>query len=81
MATRREVIDDLRRQIERFGGAHGSRKSLPFGVLVLDRHLPGGGLTLGALHEVIEHGPAAEFAGAATFFTAGLAARLTGPVL
>ena len=57
MATRREVIDDLRRQIERFGGAQGSRKSLPFGVSVLDRHLPGRGLTLGALHEVIEEGP------------------------
>ena len=81
MATRREVIDDLRRQIERFGGAQGSRKSLPFGVLVLDRHLPGRGLTLGALHEVIEEGPAAEFAGTATFFTAGIAARLKGPVL
>jgi protein ImuA len=81
MAPRREVIDDLRRQIERFGGAHGSRKSLPFGVLVLDRHLPGRGLTLGALHEVIEEGPAAEFAGTATFFAAGIAARLRGPVL
>jgi protein ImuA len=81
MATGREVIDDLRRQIERFGGAQGSRKSLPFGVLVLDRHLPGRGLTLGALHEVIEEGPAAEFAGTATFFTAGIAARLKGPVL
>jgi protein ImuA len=81
MATRREVIEDLRRQIERLGGAHGSRKALPFGVLALDRHLPGRGLTLGALHEVIEHGPAAEFAGSATLFTAGLAARLKGPVL
>ena len=81
MATRREVIDDLRRQIERLGGAHGSRKSLPFGVSALDRHLPGRGLILGALHEVVEHGPAAEFAGSATFFTAGIAARLKGPVL
>ena len=81
MATRREVIDDLRRQIERLGGTYGSRKSLPFGVSALDRHLPGRGLTLGALHEVVEHGPAAEFAGSATFFTAGIAARLKGPVL
>jgi protein ImuA len=81
MATGREVIDDLRRQIERLGGAHGSRKSLPFGVLALDRHLPGKGLTLGALHEVIEEGPAAEFAGTATLFAAGIAARLRGPVL
>ena len=81
MATRREVIDDLRRQIERLGGTYGSRKSLPFGVSVLDRHLPGRGLIVGALHEVVEHGPAAEFAGSATFFTAGIAARLKGPVL
>ena len=81
MATRREVIDDLRRQIERLGGTYGSRKSLPFGVSALDRHLPGRGLILGALHEVVEHGPAAEFAGSATFFTAGIAARLKGPVL
>ena len=81
MATRREVIDDLRRQIERLGGTQGSRKSLPFGVPALDRHLPGRGLTLGALHEVVEHGPAAEFAGSATFFTAGIATRLKGPVL
>jgi protein ImuA len=81
MATRREVIDDLRRQIERLGGAHGSRKSLPFGVSALDRHLPGKGVTLGSLHEVIEAGPASEFAGTATFFAAGIAARLKGPVL
>ncbi|MBJ6127376.1 ImuA family protein [Microvirga splendida] len=81
MVTRREVIDDLRRQIERLGGAPGARKSLPFGVSVLDRHLPGKGLTLGSLHEVIEEGPASEFAGTATFFTAGIAARLKGPVL
>jgi protein ImuA len=81
MATRREVINDLRRQIERFGGAQGSRKSLPFGVLALDRHLPGRGLTLGSLHEVIEDGSASEFAGTATFFAAGIAARLKGPVL
>jgi protein ImuA len=81
MATRREVIDDLRRQIERLGGAYGSRKSLPFGVTALDQHLPRGGLTLGSLHEVIEEGPTSEFVGTATFFTAGIAARLKGPVL
>ena len=54
---------------------------LPFGVAALDRHLPGAGLRLGALHEVVEGGPAAEFAGAATLFLAGIVARLTGPVL
>ena len=79
MVTRREVIADLRRQIERLGGAHGSRKSLPFGVPALDRHLPGRGLTLGSLHEVIEEGSASEFAGTATFFAAGAASRLKRP--
>jgi protein ImuA len=81
MATRREVIDDLRHQIERLGGAHASRTSLPFGVSALDRHLPSKGLTLGSLHEVTEEGPASEFAGTATLFVAGIAARLKGPVL
>jgi protein ImuA len=81
MATRREVVADLRLQIERLGGTHGSRKSLPFGVPALDRHLPGNGLALGSLHEVIEEGPASEFAGTATLFAAGIAARFKGPVL
>jgi protein ImuA len=81
MVTGREVIEDLRRQIERLGGAHGARKSLPFGISALDRCLPSKGLSLGSLHEVIEAGPASEFAGTATFFTAGIAARLKGPVL
>lgn len=81
MATQREVIEDLQRQIEKLGGAHRSRKSLPFGVSALDRHLPNKGLSLGSLHEVIEAGQASEFAGTATFFTAGIAARLKGPVL
>ncbi|MFC4171371.1 ImuA family protein [Microvirga sp. GCM10011540] len=81
MATRREVIEDLRRQIEQLGGTFRPRKSLPFGVGALDRHLPGNGLALGSLHEVVETGPASEFAGAATLFVAGIAARLKGPIL
>ena len=58
----------------RRGRAH--RATLPFGVPALDRHLPGGGLALGAVHEMAEGGPAGEFAGAATLFVAGIAARL-----
>ncbi len=54
---------------------------MPFGIAALDDHLPGGGLARGALHEVVEAGPVAEFAGSATLFTAGIAARLKGPVL
>jgi len=81
MRASREVIEDLRRQIDRFHGGSPSGKSLPFGIAPIDCHLPAKGLALGALHEVIEHGPAAEFAGTATLFTAGILARLKGPVL
>jgi hypothetical protein len=58
-----------------------SRKALPFGVRAVDRHLPGGGLALDALHEVMETGAASEHAAAATLFIAGILARNKGPVL
>jgi hypothetical protein len=54
---------------------------LPFGVEELDVRLPAAGLQLGRLHEVIEGGPAAEYAGLAALFTAGVLARIPGPVL
>lgn len=75
------ALADLRRQVERLDGRSRRRLALPFGVPALDAHLPGHGLALGSLHEVLEGGPAAEFAGAATLFVAGLLARLKGPVL
>ena len=82
-AGQRMVLADLREQVGRRlnGAAMSHRVTLPFGVPALDRHLPGGGLARGVLHEVVEGGPAAEFAGAATLFAAGIAARLKGPVL
>lgn len=80
-AGQRRVFADLRRQVERLDCGFRHRPVAPFGVPALDRCLPGGGLALGALHEVVENGPAAEFAGAATLFIAGIAARLEGPVL
>jgi protein ImuA len=80
-AGQQQRLAPLRAQIERLGGLPAQRPVLPFGVALLDSHLPGGGLALGALHEVVEGGPAAEFAGAATLFTAGIAARRSGPVL
>ncbi len=47
----------------------------------VDRHLPGGGLALDALHEVMETGGAREHAAVATLFVAGILARNKGPVL
>ncbi|MPR12075.1 ImuA family protein [Microvirga tunisiensis] len=75
------TVAELRRQIERLEGSAHARAPLPFGIAAVDDHLPGGGLARGALHEVVEAGPAAEFAGSATLFTAGIAARFRGPVL
>src|SRR5215203_4911704 len=78
----RTIISDLRRALERVE-RQGSRElaALPFGISELDARLPGGGLTLGHLHEVIENGPAGEYAGLAALFTAGILARHPGPVL
>jgi protein ImuA len=75
------TVAELRRQIERLEGSAQTRKPLPFGIAAVDDHLPGRGLARGALHEIVEAGPAAEFAGSATLFAAGIAARLKGPVL
>ena len=62
------------RSLER--GGPGKRKVLSLGVRAIDRHLPGGGLPLAALHEV--EGARAEWDdGAATGFCLALLARLT----
>src|ERR1700712_2174413 len=59
----------------------GQRAALPFDIKDIDSRLPCGGLALGHLHEVIEGGPAAEYASLAALFTAGILARVPGPVL
>jgi protein ImuA len=70
------VIDELRRSLPRIEGSH---KSLPFGLATLDSHLPEGGLTCGALHEVV---PEAEGSAAAAFgFIAAILGRLLKPRL
>ncbi len=73
------VLDDLKRRIAPLRG--GERAVLPFGVEAIDRHLPGGGLMLGALHEVAGGAGDAGHGAAATLFVAGILARLDGPVL
>src|SRR6266566_370839 len=49
---------------------------LPFGVAALDDALPGGGLALGAVHEITGAGGDEEDGAAAAGFAAGILARL-----
>lgn len=76
------VIAELRARIERIEGAAGrARAALPFGLGEIDRRLPGGGLALGALHEVAGGSNGAVDGAAAALFCAGIAARTSGKVL
>jgi protein ImuA len=78
----RPAIEELRAHIPRLEGASGRRRSvLPFGIKELDRHLPGGGVALGALHEVAGGGNDTIHGAAAALFAAGIAARTRGKVL
>ena len=65
--------------MERRTASHAS--VLRFGVPAIDRHLPGGGLLTGALHEVAGAGLDMEQGAAAALLLAGLLARRPGPVL
>src|SRR6202040_3174660 len=76
--SRAASLDLLRqrlRQIEQ-PARHGV---LPFGVAALDCALPGGGLALGAVHEILGAGGDEEDGAAAAGFAAGILARLTPP--
>ncbi|WP_431858740.1 ImuA family protein [Azospirillum sp.] len=77
------ALQDLRsriRQIETGGKTAG--RVLPFGLPEIDGGLPGGGLALGTVHEVVEGGDLGVLhAAAATLFVAGVLARMAGPVL
>ena len=76
------VVAALRERIRHLEGAPGSRHPvLPFGVEEMDRRLPGGGLALGAVHEVAGGGRGAVDGAAAALFVAGIAARAKGKVL
>lgn len=71
----------MRRQLPQMEGVRADGRALPFGLPILDAHLPLGGLAFGALHEV-----APEAAGdlpAAFGFMAALLGRMPprGPVL
>ena len=70
----RSDIEDLRERIRRLEGPAGRRRLvLPFGLKAIDQHLPGGGLALGALHEVAGGGHGAIDGAAAALFAAGSA--------
>ena len=76
------ALASLRAQIARIEGrSRRARSVLPFGVREIDRHLPGGGLALGALHEVAGGGNGAIDGAAAALFAGGVAARTRGKVL
>lgn len=76
------LITSLRARIDRLEGARAQgRTVLPFGVVPIDEVLPGGGLTVGALHEVAGGGNGAADGAAAALFAAGIAARTKGKVL
>jgi len=63
------------------GTPNPRQRTLKLRVDAIDRTLPGGGLALGALHEVAGGGPEVEHGAAAALFIAGLLGRLRGPVL
>jgi protein ImuA len=50
-------------------------KTLPFGIDAIDAVLPGGGLALGAVHEITEQGSDGARASLSAFFVAGILAR------
>jgi protein ImuA len=81
--SRNERLAALRAEVRAIesAGAMGSRECLPFGVEAMDSRLAGGGLSIGALHEITGARPELSDDAAATLFIASIAARLEGPVL
>src|ERR1051325_9874880 len=68
-------IELLRRQIRRLEqpARHGV---VPFGVAAIDRALPGGGLTLGAMHEILGAGGDEEDGALPAAFAATILGRI-----
>jgi protein ImuA len=75
------ALEELKERIARLERgaawqAGAMRPVLPFGIAAIDRHLPGGGLAQGALHEVSGGDADREDAAVPAAFIAGLCARL-----
>jgi protein ImuA len=76
------ALDALRRKVRALEVQDRvTRAVLPFGVPPLDARLPGGGLAMGALHEVAGGADEALYGATAARFAAGVLARAQGEVL
>jgi protein ImuA len=76
------TISELRDRISHLeGSSRGKGEVLAFDVEEIDNKLPGGGLAMGALHEVAGGGADAVHGAAAALFVAGIVARTRGKVL
>ena len=71
MVEQKALLPELRERIRRIerptSAVHGV---LPFGIAAIDRVLPGGGLVLGALHEILGAGGDEEDGALAAAFAA-----------
>jgi protein ImuA len=74
-------LQALRKQVRAIEatGRPTARASLAFGIDALDQRIEGGGIMLGALHEVTGASREISDDAAASLFTAGIAARASGP--
>src|ERR1700753_2611246 len=82
MSSNPTQIGALREKIRRIeAGGRVSCGHLPFGVAEIDERLPGGGLALGALHEVAGGANGALDGAAAAQVAAGLFGRAHGQIL
>ena len=75
LRNRAAVAEELRRLLPKMEGFRTAR-SIPFGLAAIDRHLPQGGLSCGALHEVV---PEAGATPAAFGFLVALLGRTCSP--
>jgi protein ImuA len=73
--NRAAVAEELRRLLPKMEGVR-TVSSIPFGLAAIDRHLPQGGLSGGALHEVV---PEAGAMPAAFGFLVALLRRISSP--
>jgi protein ImuA len=80
-AHKHDVFELLKDSIRDLEGTRRVRDVLPFGDARIDGRLPGGGLALGAIHEIGGGGADVVHAAAAGLFAAGIAARTKGRVL